>query len=244
MLVYSLSNKKLNNFLHKSFIKNGEVIIKEKQLPAKPFKVGKLDSYIANTRNFMTIDIETVMVENKQTPYLICGYSQGNYIVSQAKDSSINSINQMFSDFINKILENEDIKYVYAHNLSGFDGILLMKHLINYDGIKVSPKIFNGKIISIDIKYNDKYIAIKDSLLLLPNSLRSLCKSFSVPTAKGHFPFLLTDINYNGEFPSFYLFNKITQTEYDLIRKEHGNSTWSFMSEAIKYCHIDCKALF
>ena len=101
----------------------------------------------------MTIDIETVMVENKQTPYLICGYSQGNYIVSQAKDSSINSINQMFSDFINKILENEDIKYVYAHNLSGFDGILLMKHLLLHERSTIKPLLFNGKLMGVNFTY-------------------------------------------------------------------------------------------
>ena len=74
------------------YIKDGEVIVKEKQLPAKPFKKVKVDGVLFPTDTFATIDIETVMVENKQTPYLICGYSQGNYIVSQAKDSSINSI--------------------------------------------------------------------------------------------------------------------------------------------------------
>ena len=72
----------------------------------------------------MTIDIETVMVENKQTPYLICGYTPENSIESHASDLIENSINQMFSNFITKLLENKNIKYIYAHNLSGFDGIL------------------------------------------------------------------------------------------------------------------------
>ncbi len=75
-------------------------------------------------------------------------------------------------------------------------------------------------------------------------SLRKLCKSFNVPTPKTHFPFKLTDINYNGPFPAYELFTDISREEYDLIKKEHGNRVWSFREEAIKYCNIDCVALF
>lgn len=52
----------------------------------------------------MTIDIETVLINNKQVPYLICGYSQGNYIHSAVTDLSEDAIKAMFKKFISQLL--------------------------------------------------------------------------------------------------------------------------------------------
>ena len=38
--------------------------------------------------------------------------------------------------------KNKSLKYIYAHNFSGFDGILLLKHLVKYKNSKVKPLIF------------------------------------------------------------------------------------------------------
>lgn len=51
----------------------------------------------------MTIDIETVLIDNIQTPYLICGYSNRKYIHSAASDLTEDAISLMFNDFITKI---------------------------------------------------------------------------------------------------------------------------------------------
>ena len=74
--------------------------------------------------------------------------------------------------------------------------------------------------------------------------LRKLCTSFKVPTVKSHFPFLLSDINYSGDFPAFEFFNHLSLREYEEIKNAHGDKEWNFKEEAIKYCCIDCKALF
>ena len=197
----------------------------------------------------MTMDIETIIQDNKQTPYLICGYSEDKYIHSFAKDLSIDSIKSMFRDFINKLIANKDIKVVYAHNLSGFDGILLLKHLINYPGAKTDPLIFNGKLMSIKftIKLDNKksrVIIFKDSLLFLPMPLRTLCNFFKVEQVKTYFPFLLNDINYSGAIPEFDLWMGISGADYIELSKEYTNKVWNFKDEALKYCKIDCKSLF
>ena len=115
------------------YIKDGvKLEVKEKQLNAKPFSQGKKEAKISELNSFMTIDIETVLVDNKQTPYLICGYSDGIYIESRAVILQDLAIEAMFKEFIGKIIELKHVKYVYAHNFSGFDGILLLKHLLNY----------------------------------------------------------------------------------------------------------------
>jgi hypothetical protein len=95
---------------------------------------------------------------------------------------------------------------VYAHNLSGFDGIFLVRQFLPYG--KVKPLVFNGKIISIKVilnieGYEGKTIVFKDSYLLLNHSLRKLCETFSVKSIKSYFPIFLTDINYSGVLPNF-----------------------------------------
>lgn len=224
------------------YVQNGEIIVKEKQLNARPFRPIKTDKNLLGPDTFMTIDIETVLVEGIQTPYLICGYTNGNYIHSYTTDLSKEGQALMFKNFITQLLENKEIKYIYAHNLSGFDGILLMRHLIEFEGATANPLIFNGKLISINFDYTDpnnnttRSLIFKDSYLLLPLPLRILCTAFNVSTPKTYFPFLLTDINYKGTFPSYDLFNNLTHTEYDILKNEHGNNPFK-----LRLCFIKRK---
>ena len=245
------------------YIKDGvKLEVKEKQLNAKPFSQGKKEAKISELNSFMTIDIETVLVDNKQTPYLICGYSDGIYIESRAVILQDLAIEAMFKEFIGKIIELKHVKYVYAHNFSGFDGILLLKHLLNYgNDTNVEPLVFNNKLMSVNLiqkinkpnvenddakkkKPETRTIVFKDSYLLLPMALRKLCDAFKVKTMKTNFPFNLTDINYNGEFPVLNYWTGISAEKHLILRLQHGNKPWNFMEESSKYCKIDCKALF
>jgi hypothetical protein len=133
---------------------------------------------------------------------------------------------------------------VYAHNLSGFDGIFLMKHLLGYG--KVEPLLFKGKLISIKVRISsmNKSILFKDSYLLLPLSLRRLCLAFNVPVPKGYFPFKLTNIFYTGVLPKFEYWTGLSLSTYESIAIEHKNKMWSFKAEAIKYCKLDCQVLY
>lgn len=170
------------------YIKDGVVAVKSKELNAKPFTHIKIDKKLDAVKTFMTIDIETVNIDGTLFPYLICGYTDNKYIHSYASEVSLVAVNDMFKCFIKQILEFKHIKYIYAHNLSGFDGILLLKHLIKYSGVKIKPLIFNGKLISIKMTVgegkNARTIVFKDSYLLLPNTLRKLCDAFGVKVAK------------------------------------------------------------
>ena len=234
------------------YVENGKVIIKEKELPAKAIRKLNVEKIQTPIEKVMTIDIETVLVDNRQVPYLICGYSNDNFIFSFAQDLTKDAVNNMFKEFIDQILANKDIKFIYAHNLSGFDGIFLLEQLIEY-GIqhsdKVKPLIFNGKLMSIEYKdkKNKRSLIFKDSFLLLPLSLRELCKAFDVLNPKTHFPFLLSDTSYIGNIPDFELWKDIKKDEFDIIAKDYlplGNELWSFREESLKYCKIDCKSLF
>jgi hypothetical protein len=98
------------------------------------------------------MDIETITIDSKVTPYLIAAYNGSDYITSYAKSSADQK--GLFTNFIKQLISNsfssnKNIS-VYAHNLSGFDGVLLMKHLLSFG--KVEPLLFNGKLICIKLK--------------------------------------------------------------------------------------------
>jgi hypothetical protein len=200
------------------------------------------DRKIAST--FITIDIETLNKGGKLIPYLICGWLRPNgseYITSYGLDQE-----KLFKTFIDKLLNeaftSANKLIVYAHNLSGFDGIYLMRHLLSYG--KVEPLLFNGKLMSIKVKTTSgKTIIFKDSFLLLPLSLRILCKAFEVSAPKGYFPFNLTDIYYTGVFPKFNYWTGISINIYNSLKLQHKNKFWDFEKESIEYCKLDCKSL-
>jgi hypothetical protein len=228
------------------YFMDGERVLTKKQLNAKPFRKLCTDSKLNN--KFVTMDIETIKIDSKLSPYLICAYNGIDYITSYANKSLDQK--SLFNSFINQLLDffkKDNVLVVYAHNLSGFYGIFLLKHLFDYG--KVEPLLFNGKLMSIKVKlniegYNGKTIIFKDSYLLLPMSLRKLCSAFDVSVNKSFFPFILTDIFYKGLLPKFEFWIGISLREYLSIKYEYTAKTWNFKDEAIKYCKLDCKCLF
>ena len=110
------------------------------------------------------------------------------------------------------------------------------------------PIIRDGKLISVPLKYDitDKKIGtitFKDSMLLLPGSLRNLAKSFGVDS-KSYFPFKFVnntdvDLNYIGEIPNKELWMDIPDNEWSQLEKVN----WNLKEETIKYCQQDCITL-
>ena len=228
------------------YFMDGEVILRKQQLSAKYFNKMKTEKEIKN--NFITMDIETIKQSDQLTPYLICAYNGKDYITSFSSGNSDATLNQklLFKNFIDKLItfigRKSNRIMVYAHNLSGFDGIFLMKHLLQHG--KVKPLIFNGKIMCIEVKLNKtgKTIVFKDSYLLLPYSLRKLCSAFKVNISKGWFPFGLNDIFYKGVLPAMSYWN-LSIKDYETLVEKYTGLLWSFQDEAIKYCKLDCKCL-
>jgi hypothetical protein len=121
-----------------------------------------------------------------------------------------------------------------------------MNNLVKYG--KLEPLIHNGKLISIKLKlniegYHGKTIIFKDSMLLLPVSLRKLCEVFKIETVKSYFPFGLSNIFYTGVLPKFEYWSGITPNIYNNLKKLFKNRMWNFQLEAIKYCKMDCTSL-
>jgi len=191
------------------------------------------------------MDIETVNQDGKLTPYLICGYNGSDYITSYSLNQK-----ELFSNYISQLLSSVkkgSRTIIYAHNLSGFDGIFLLRHLLSFG--KVEPLLFNGKLMSIRViipgtkKSETKILVFKDSYLLLPMNLRKLCEAFEVSLSKGYFPFNLNNIYYSGVLPKLEYWTNISKEQYESLQVEYKNKMWNFQLEAIKYCKLDCSSL-
>ena len=221
------------------YFMDGEIVLRKKELSAKPFKKLSKNNLLIN--DFYTMDIETINVNNNEVPYLINAYDGRHHLNVFNKNPE-----ELFNIFIETLLSKIDSKtIVYAHNLSGFDGILILNHLFRHG--KVEPLLFNGRLISIKLKVfgikGSKTIVFKDSYLLLPLGLRKLCDSFNIVNPKSYFPFNLTNIFYSGVFPEYECWTDIGFFKWVELKTRHGNTMWSFKLESIKYCERDCESL-
>lgn len=228
---------------------DGQIILRQKVLNSKPFSI--LQPEKVKKTKFVTMDVETIKQQDGNlTPYLISAYNGTDYINSYAK--LVNGIidqQELVTSFITQLstffTKKGKTLTVYAHNLSSFDGIFLIRNMLTLGSVQ--PLIYNGKLISIKLRLpNGKTILFKDSMLLMPNSIRQLCTAFNVEIPKGHFPFLLNDIFYKGLFPAYTYWTGITLEQHLELSKEFSllNIKWSFKDEAIKYCNLDCKCLY
>jgi len=117
---------------------------------------------------------------------------------------------------------------IYVHNLSNFDGIFLLKILASLKNCFIKPIIKDGKMINIELTSYKIKINFRDSLLMLPLSLRKLAITFKVEN-KGIFPYLFVNdpnvkLNYNGPIPSFDKFVNLSREDYDSYSKNLINN--------------------
>lgn len=112
----------------------------------------------------------------------------------------------------------------------------------------IEPKMRDGRMINIKFRYkiNEKkegLLKFRDSLLLLPDSLRDLAESFGVES-KSFCPYEFVnnpnvDLSYVGPIPSYDLWKDISRFEFDNLNQEN----WSLREQTIKYCIQDCITL-
>jgi len=237
--------RKINN--HEYIFVNGELIIKKLIRKTSFLKPIKINKQLIN--KFLTMDIETRIINNKKVPYCICifdGIKSFSYYLNDYNDHI-----EMMNIAINSILIRKYNKYkIYLHNLSNFDGIFLFKILTSLKNFHINHTKKDGKMIDIELislTYNFK-INFRDSLLMLPISLKNLAKSFQIDN-KGLFPYLFvnestTKLDYEGLTPELKYFINVSEDKYNNYSIEFKNKTWNLKNETIKYCNLDCKILY
>jgi hypothetical protein len=138
---------------------------------------------------------------------------------------------QCFKDMFDNCIDH----IIYAHNLSSFDAILIIKVL--YKNYKVNPFFKDNKILNLIItkkikNKNGKTKTLKFkfrcSLVLLPASLISLIKSMSIDTPKLVFPYEFVNkdnLEYKGLVPSYkYFEDQLNYEEYQILCNEYEDS--------------------
>jgi len=256
-----MSENKFIRRIGKSILhyENGEISLHTTIKKTKPIVPKKLKELKLNTR-FITMDLETVSINNAHVPYLLCwfdGKNNKSYFLTprsanEIKDLTILSKADLDKYILDMVLQAmKDIckrKYkgyrIYLHNFSKFDGYFLIKYLAQLG--KCKPIIHKGRIISCKFKlFESKYsVTFMDSYLLLPNSLKELSNTFSVESPKSFFPVLFNDTNYIGKVPDYKYFSNTTLLEYNNYKIEFNDKIWNFREEATKYCSIDCISLY
>lgn len=233
--------------LHEYIFENGKVILKKIRRRVK--FINKINIEKKEINKFITLDIETRTIDNIFIPYCISffdGIKTFSFYLEDYKDSQ-----DMLTNCIYSLLKRKYNGYkVYVHNLSNFDGIFLMKILSNIDNFTLNPIIRDGKLINLNISHNIKKYRIdfRDSLLMLPLSLNKLSKAFNLDeNSKSIFPYLFVNnpdikLNYEGSVPNIELFNNISNKDY--IEYKNKYKLWNLKTETIKYCELDCKALW
>lgn len=165
---------------------NGELIEK-----SKPIKVNFIKAInISKTppkNKIITIDLESKIVSNNADEL----YEKNHKVVAASVYDGVNiksfylldynSSEELLIDLLTYLKQNKYSGYkVYAHNLSFFDGIFLLK-LMPQVFDKVEPIFRDKRFISIKATFGKKRsITFIDSLLLLNSKLDKLAKAFNV----------------------------------------------------------------
>jgi hypothetical protein len=226
----------------KFIVSNGVIVFKSVIRRSKFISKLALEKVIRT--QFLTLDIETRMINNIHTPYCISIFDGNKAWSFYLSDYS--SIDDMMNNAIKSIMLRKYNGWnVYVHNGSRFDYIFLLKYITLLGSVQ--PLIREDLFINIKLSWtsanSEYFINFRDSLLMLPSSLRKLGKSFGVES-KGHFPFSFVNnpninLDYVGVTPSIDLFEEISSDEYNSIVSDK----WNLRNEVIHYCELDCKVL-
>jgi hypothetical protein len=255
---FDIIDSKLNTFLRDignnklTFKLNGELLNKESVINNKFIKKDKKE--LIHDTKILTFDIECYLNKNNKFIPYASGFTDGIksklYYLTDNKDS-----NEMLYNSIYDMLLNYNNYTVYVHNFSNFDYYFILNTLNNVSTIKSDPFYKDNKLYSLKLSYKinnkDHSIIIKDSYLLLPNSLRKLGIDYKVNILKGYFPYSYineNNLNYIGNIPDYiYYYNNINNPikyeDYLQISNNYINSDWSVKDETLKYLESDLLCL-
>lgn len=167
------------------------------------------------------MDIETYIDEGIVKPFLISYYDgklSRSFYLSDFKDE-----NEMILVCLMSVIKSKYNGYViYLHNLSKFDSAFIMRHLAKINDNKArGPLMKDGRVIEFRVKLGRVTVKFRDSLLMLPMSLKLLGKSFGVEE-KGQFPIFFSKkdtLEYVGKLPDIKYFKEISSEESGIIVK-------------------------
>lgn len=211
---------------------------------------------------FGVIDLETYPSNDGYNKVYAAGfYTKDKLSMFYINENDLNS-EKVTLDCIDSMLQPKYNKYVfYAHNLSGYDGVFILKSLVDFN-IKSGSIIYDiditfrdGRIMSMLIgkkaistdkngkKGKNVKIRLLDSFLMLSNSLSKLGQAYDVEVVKGIFPHEFakaTTLFYKGVTPDKKYFKGVKDEDYIKLVIDD----WDFKDECLKYLKDDLITLF
>jgi hypothetical protein len=175
--------------------------------------------------NFITMDLETRTIDNIMS--VIAASVYDGYITKSFYITDYINTDELLKEAILYTLHRKYNGYrVYIHNFSRFDAAFLLRIMAKMKECQIKRILKrDSKIIDIKLNYNLKgnrsySIHFRDSLLILPSSLKSLGVNFSVKIKKTIYPYTFVNninipLNYEGSIPSITFFNDINPEEFD-----------------------------
>jgi DNA polymerase type B, organellar and viral len=143
--------------------------------------------------NILTLDLETRKLSNNELEVISnCIYDGKHYKTFYLTDYDMDQYLLLEASIDYMLKPKYNNYYIYIHNLSHFDGIFLLKNIVELKKIGYEIKLLykDDKMISIEIKrsasvskelgFEDESFSITlyDSYLILPTSLNKVAKSF------------------------------------------------------------------
>ena len=209
-------------------------------------------------KNYITMDLETRSIDNVMSVIAACIYD-GNTCKSFYLTDYTNS-EELLKESITYLLQRKYNGFkVYIHNFSKFDAVFMLRIMAKMTTCEVKRCLKrDSKIIDIKLSYNleakrNYSIYFRDSLLLLPSSLKKLGENFNVEIKKGIYPYTFVNninvsLDYKGPIPSHKYFEKVTKIEdlkeYIKYVNFFKDKQWSLRDETLKYCKNDVISLY
>jgi hypothetical protein len=175
--------------------------------------------------NFITMDLETRTINNIMHVMAASIYD-GNETKSYYLSDFIGS-DELLKEAIGYLFQRKYNGYrVYIHNFSKFDGTFMLRIIASMGNCEIKRILKrDSRIIDVQVNFNlsgkRKYcIHFRDSLLILPSSLKKLGESFEVEVKKSIYPYKFVNdininLNYEGKVPALECFDDIDKIDYE-----------------------------
>ena len=212
-------------------------------------------------RELVFADIECSIDDNRQfTPNLICYELESSDKKFGCEGRTC--LQQFYGDLqtVLKDIKEERKKqhlqpyegelHVYFHNFRGFDGLFIIKQLLDMN-LKVSKVLMTGQKI---LYFECGQLKFKDSMSFLNMPLEAFPKTFGLKELKkGYFPHAFNreeNQDYQGPIPElkYYETQCMGTKKKEAVETWHAEqvlkgSTWNFKKELLEYCQSDVKLL-
>ena len=203
-------------------------------------------------------DIECSIDDNRQfTPNLICYEIESSDQEHGCEGKTC--LQQFYVDLIALIKDlavSNGLKpiqvelQIYFHNFRGFDGLFIIKQLLDMN-LKVSKVLMTGQKI---LYFECGQLKFKDSLSFLNMPLEAFPKTFGTKEMKkGYFPHAFNRVenqDYEGPIPDlkYYETQCMSSKKKEAVEKWHDEQVvegkvWNFKQELLEYCQSDVKLL-